>query len=276
MKITNYENGEHIVYIQQKNIKAILKYEANIPNYFLKAIKADTMTTDYDQTDEEFIRLEGEKLTNYISSLTWIPDYHTIRDLSDEELSLLIEETKRQLDDVTHEYLTISKNKTQKTQHGLLTTRSKLNEQIKDLKAFSWLRKDEYDERIIIPTVIDAHELRLGIQGDKYTLGRSLDGKKLLLGKTDGTEYQANDSINMFDFEAALSMYILQTNIISNCEGNGVISQYADPSHKYLVTEVAFTPTSVKKEEPSRQNNTPLQKFKSIFTAKFNSKKDTD
>lgn len=284
MKISNYENGQHVIYVQQKNIKAILKYEDKIPTEFLKATNADTITTDYGQGDEEFIRLEGEKLTNYISSLTWIPDYHTLRDLSDENLALLIEEAEKQLDTTTNEYLALPETASERVHHDLLTTRSKLNEQIKDLKAFSWSRKGEYDEEITIPTVINAHELSFGIQGDKYTLGRSLDGKKLLLGKTDGTEYQPDDSINMIDFQAALSMYMLETNIISHCEGNGTIAQYTDPSHKYFVTEYSFTPTSTKEleEDPlyifhtPERKQTPLQKLKSIFTNLKPTKRDTN
>lgn len=281
MQITNIENGKKVIYIQQKNIKSILKYESSIPSALYTAAKNLSLSTDYGENDENFIRLEGTRLTNYISSLSWIPNYRRIKDLTNQEIGLLIDETKKQLDSLTKEYTSLSNNR--KTYHQkLLTERSKLNEQIKDLSAIFWTRNGKYDEQITIPTIMDGEKIQFGLENNKYTLGSSLDGTKILLGKTDGTKYTDDDMIDIKELRSLIALYSMETGIITHEEGNGTMYQYTDPTLTYFITECTFIPTTDKKipedylsfSNQQKEKRTPMQKLKSLFNHFGQTKKE--
>lgn len=280
MQITNIENGQKVVYVQQKNIKSILKYESKIPVALFEVIEPHKLSTDYGENDEEFIRLEGTKLAHYISSLSWIPDYRKIKGLTNQEIRLLIDDAREKLDILTKEYTSLPDSKKAKNQK-LLTERSRLNEQIKDLSAVVWTRTGEYDEEITIPLIMDGENLQFNLENGKYTLGSSLDGSKILLGKTDGSKYTDEDAVDMQDLHAIITLYSMETGIITHQEGNGTMYQYTEPTLKYFVTECTFVPTSSKKIEESylpspKQKQTPMQKLKSLFNRINPTKKDAE
>ena len=83
MKIFNRENESPVMYIQIKNLKAILSAEDRIPRQLIKKIQKLNIDNYSENQDEEFIRLEGRKIVTYLDELTWIPNYKNLRDLTD-------------------------------------------------------------------------------------------------------------------------------------------------------------------------------------------------
>lgn len=68
MKIFNRENDQLVVYMQRKNIKAIIKYEDKAPKIIYKTVKQLGLT-DFDEThDEEVARLTDKKSIEFLKN----------------------------------------------------------------------------------------------------------------------------------------------------------------------------------------------------------------
>ena len=235
MKIINKENGETVAYVQKKNLKAMLKHEKDMPRGVVSAIKA-LGYYEYDEHDEEFVRIEGKKEVSYISNLPWIMDYRKLRDLSSEDLETLITEETKKLQDM-HAYYASLTPQEQRTQFTFPAQYALKNQTIKDIKAYQMNRQGKYDLPIEIPLVIDSDELQIDLDNFGYTAGISLDKNKIIFMKQNGKEITEEDCLPLPVVHSAMMMLAIESGIINATAGECGVKNYLDPTHTLIINE---------------------------------------
>lgn len=284
MKIINKENGTPVAYVQKKNLKAILKYDRDLPRGIVKVIKA-LGYYEYDEHDEEFVRIEGKKEVKYIATRDWIPDYKQLRDLSDEELQTLVDEETLKLNDIHILYSTMSRED-QLVNYHLPAEYAKKNQTIKDINAYLWTRQGKYDLPIEIPLAIDSDEVNIEIDKIGCKIGPSLDKNKIIFTKTNNQPFNEYDAIPMPVVHTAIMVVATETGMITSRKGECCIKSYTDPTGMYFVHE--FESIIEKSDEKIQQPEEPVKhqeptrveqkaKKKTLFSKIFKSnKKDAE
>ena len=270
MKILNIENRKPVVYLQQKNLKGILNTEHSIPRELIKVMR-NLRLNSYDEThDEEFVRIEGKEIAEYIASLSWIPDYKQLRDQTDEELQAQLDQRKQEIQTLTDYYNSLSREK-QMQNFELLNKRSKINLTIKDLHAYICTQKGTYDLPINIPLGIDTDELHIDMDEFGCIVGISFDKKKVLIAKKNGKQFTTHDAHPAIGLQGAALVLATEAGILSPEDSTGRIKVDMDPTKSFLVAE--FISLKTKDDEPQEifqasepvLESTPRIKQKSKF-----------
>lgn len=205
-----------------------------------------------------------------------------VKDLTTEEIELLIEDIREKRYSITTKLIeSESNNKQMEEEEEEENEIQKLIIQELELNYIITSRENGYDY-IVLPTVFDGEQIQFGIDEDKYTLGSSLDGKKILLGKTDGSKLTANDEIIPKKLINLIALYSIETGLIKHLDQNIKMSQYPADDQMFIITECTFTPTTNKTTEesysipnqPENKKQTPMQKLKSVFKRHNHSKKN--
>ena len=275
MKILNKENNQVVMYVQQKNIKAIIKYEHHPQKSLLRLAKALNLS-DMDEThDEDFVRLTDKKAIEYVSSLHWIPEYKELRDLSDEELAAKAEERAAKLREIQTFYATLDPYE-QRTNYQTTLEYSKINQTLKDINAYLWTRQGKYSTPVEIPLVIDGTEGIVTSNGD-LMFGQNLEHNKLLIGRKDGQTFPEGYHLDPIEVQMGLMLIMTESNLTPNAPGEVKLNISNEPTRKYLVADYSFAidkdyvqPVVEEPQQPTRIK--PEQKKKSLFQRVFKPK----
>lgn len=267
MKILNVEEKKLVAYIQRKDLKSLIRFGNHLPRKFYKFAK-ELGLSDLDETkDEEFVRTTDKKFIKIILAADWIQDYRELRDLSDEELQQASEELAMKIQDMGAYYNSLSYQE-QRQNSFLPEQYAKANHKLKDLNAYLWTRQGKYPTPIEIPLAIDS---KAGIVSSNGSLrfGRSLDHKKILIGKKDESKFLGGYHINPIEINMGLMVFMAEENIAPSEPGQMDIKIKAEPTNKFLVVDYSFQvdkdyvpPVVQERKEPTRLR--PQQKVKTM------------
>lgn len=272
MKIFNRENDQLVVYLQRKNIKAIIKYEDKAPKVIYKTAKQLGLS-DFDEThDEEFVRLTDKKTIDFLKRMHWIPDYRELRDLSDEDLEAKTNERSAKIKEMQNYFMALGPYN-QRSNPGIPQEISKINQTVKDINAYLWTRQGKYDTPIELPLMIDCMEDVLESSGT-IRIGLSIDKKHILVENKSGARAT---SVNPFEMQMGIMAFATELNLNQNAPGELAITVRPDSNNRFLVADYNFEvakdyvpPVQEEPQEPTRLV-TP-QKKKSLFQRVFSQK----
>lgn len=257
MKILNVEDKKPVVYIQRKDLKALIRFDERLPRKFYKLAK-ELGLSDLDEThDEEFIRTTDKKFIKIIMAAEWIQDYRDLRDLSIEELQQTSEELTMKIQDMGGYYNSLTYQEQRQNQF-LPEQYAKTNHKLKDLNAYLWTRQGTYSTPIEIPLAIDS---KAGIVSSNGILrfGRSLDHKKILIGEKDGSKFLGGHQINPMEINMGLMVFMAEENLTPDKPGQMDITIKGEPTNQFLVVDYSFQvdknyvpPVVEEKKEPTR------------------------
>lgn len=273
MKIFNRENKKPVMYIQVKNLKAILNAENKIPKQLIKKI-AHLNLLEGDQThDEEFIRFEEKKIVTYLQNLFWIPNYKILRDLSEEEITEQIKILEQKVIDLSYTFNNMSSNMQRKCFY-LVNERYKVNQKQKDIQAYLWTIQGKYDHPISIPLAVDIEQIHMRVLELGYIAGISLDKKKILFTKENGEEFTETDGLPPKLIGDTIIALAIESGIISESKEKIEVNGKTEPTNRFFVAEcqVIKDPTKKESDYPSL---TRIDQKKKVLTA-YERKKDTN
>lgn len=274
MKILNVENNKLVAYVQRKNLKTLIKYEARLPRKFYKFAK-DIGLSDMDEThDEEFIKTSDKKFIKILIQTDWIPDFRDLRDLSDQELQNAVDELAMKIQDLGAYYNSMSYQE-QRLNTYAPEQYAKANDKLKDINAYLWTRQGIYDTPVEIPLAMDSRASIISSNGD-LTFGRSLDHKKILIARKDGNNFQEGYHINPIEANMGLMVFMSEENLTPNEPGQMDLTVRPEPTHRFLIVDYKFqvdkdyvppvveekhTPTRLKQHKKTLFNR-PVQQTK--------------
>lgn len=272
MKIFNKENNQLVAYLQQKNLKAIIKYEDKAPKAIYKIAKQLGLTEMDETHDEAFVRLTDKKSIEFLKKMHWIPDYRELRDLSNEELEAKVSERSKKIKEMQGYYMSLGPYD-QRSNPAIPQEYSKINQTIKDINAYLWTRQGKYSTPVELPLMIDCMEGVLESSGT-IRIGLSIDKKHILVENKSGARAT---SVNPFEMQMGIMAYAAELNLNQNAPGELAITVRPDKDNRFLVADYNFEvakdyvpPVQEEPQEPTRIA-TP-QKKKSLFQRVFSPK----
>ncbi|MBQ3511488.1 MAG: hypothetical protein IJA30_04250 [Bacilli bacterium] len=267
MKILNVENNKLYAYVQRKNLKSLIRFNNRLPKKFYKFAKEIGLNDSDETHDEEFIRTSDKKFIKLVMQADWIPDYRDLRDLSDEELQSAVDELTMKIQDLGSLYNTMPYQE-QRISY-IPEQYAKANQKLKDINAYLWTRQGKYDTPVEIPFAIDSRSTIISSNGI-LQFGRSLDHKKILVTKKDGTTFNEGYQINPIEINMGLMVFMSEENLTPNEPGQMDLTVRPEATHKFLVVDYNFQvdkdyvpPVKEEKETPTR-----LKQYKKTFINK--------
>lgn len=108
MKIFNKENDKERVYVQLNDIMELTQTNMPIPASIIDKVFGGKFLIVDDSNRDDFVEFDKKEEIDFFKSIEWITDYKKYRDLTQDELKLLIEETSKEIDDIATKYNTLS------------------------------------------------------------------------------------------------------------------------------------------------------------------------
>lgn len=268
MKIFNRENESPVMYIQIKNLKAILSAEDKIPRQLIKKIQKLNIDNYSENQDEEFIRLEGRKIVTYLDELTWIPNYKNLRDLTEEEITEQIKILEQKVIDLSYIFNNMQPSEQRKSFH-LINEHYKTNQKLKDLNAYLWTIQGKYDQLISIPLAVDTEQIHMRVLELGYIAGISLDKKKILFTKENGEKFTNKDGLPLPLIGNTIITLAIESGMITAPQGKVNINSYTEESNKFFVAECQIVKDSTKNKDNTQPNPTltRIDQKKKVLTA---------
>lgn len=273
MRIFNKEQNQIVAYIQQKNLKAIIKFEDRVPKSLLKLAKSMNLS-DMDEThDEEFIRLTDKKEIKFLANMYWIPEYKDLRGLTDEQLTAKVEERAAKISEMHSLYMGMGPYE-QRNNYHFPVEYSKINQTIKDINAYLWTRQGKYDTPVSIPLEIDGFNTIIESDGN-LRIGLNLEGDKILVQRKDGKKFEGGIGIHPFELQSGLLIFFAESGLQPKVPGEVNLSIRPEPSHRFLIADYEFEPAKdyvppVEEQAPTRLR--APEKKKSLFQRVFKQK----
>ncbi len=267
MKILNVEKGKLVAYVQRKNLKSLIRYDERLPRKFYKIAKEIGLSDNDEEHDEEFIRTTDKKLIKLLINTDWIPDFRELRDLSDEELQNALDELTMKIQDLGGYYNSLSYQE-QRINSYTPIQYAKANDKLHDIHAYLQNRQGTYQTPFEIPLAIDSKAGIVSSNGE-LRFGRSLDHKKILIGRKDEEPFQDGYHINPMEINMGLMVFMAEENLTPTEPGQVDMNIKSEPTHRYLIAEFTFQrdPNYIPpvKEETTPTRLTQHQKRKTIF-----------
>lgn len=94
MKIPNTENKKNVIYIQLKDLYAIIEIKENIPEEIKTIIESSINVT---LKENDFIRIENSQVIDFINSIDWILNYKEFVKCKDYEIEYQYMRTHQRL-----------------------------------------------------------------------------------------------------------------------------------------------------------------------------------
>lgn len=268
MKILNVEKGKLVAYVQRKSLKSLVRHGEHLPRKFYKFVKELGLSDKDEEHDEDFIKTTDKKIIKTLISADWIVDFREIRDMSDEELQSAIEELTMKIDDLNTYYSSLSYQE-QRINNYIPVQHAKAIDKVNDINAYFQNRQGTYHTPFEIPLAIDSKEAVVSSNGS-LRIGKSLDNKKILIGRKDEEPFQNGYHINPIEVNMGLMVFMAEENLTPNEPGQVDLKIKPEPTHRFLIAEYTFQrdpnyiPPVVEDKTPTRL--TQPQKRKTIFT----------
>lgn len=274
MKILNVENNKLHVYVQRKNLKSLIRYNDRLPKKFYKFAKEIGLYDNDEIHDEEFIKTSDKKFIKLVIEADWIPDFRDLRDLSDEELQNAVDELTIKIQDINSLYSTMPYQE-QRISY-IPEQYAKANQKLKDINAYLCTRYGTYEPKVEIPFAIDSRSTIISSNGS-LQFGRSLDHKKILVAKKDGTTFEDGYHINPIEINMGLMVFMTEENLTPTEPGQMDLTVRPENTHRFLVVDYNFQvdknyvpPVQETKQGPTRIK----QRKKTFFNKPIQTKKD--
>ena len=108
MKIFNKENEQEKVYVHLNDIMELTQTNMPIPASIIDKVFGGKFLIVDDSNRDDFVEFDKKEEIDFFKSIEWIADYKKYRDLTQDELKLLVEETNKEIDDIATKYNTLS------------------------------------------------------------------------------------------------------------------------------------------------------------------------
>lgn len=177
MKISNNEHNKKIIYVQLKDLYAIIEYENNIPIEVKSEIENKIIS---DLQEDSFIKIEHLKTIEFLEELDWILDYKEFVKKQSPEIEFLYKRTQEKI--LTYKIASTDMPDDQ----DIKKTYQTLNHKMNDLKQA--IKSIVYDT-IDIPLIEDCDTPVFYIEEySNYKIQRSLNPKIFLIKKTNESQ----------------------------------------------------------------------------------------
>lgn len=267
MKIFNKENDREKVYVQLYDIMELIQLSNSIPASIIDKTVGKKMLIVNNDNGNDFIEFDDPIEIEFFKSVEWIIDFKKFRDLTPEELKLLIEESVKDANEITEEYNNYSDDEKLKDLdlHNRYNVIRLKNE---DLKKLYFMKEGKYQPSF--PLVPDSDGFSLGNDdpSNPYKISVSLDPTKYLFYRTDGKQLKSDENIPENFIQTGLCLAFMNRNDIPS-SGNCEISYDFSPDNKYLIIN-----TRISEQKKSNQVlNEEKKGFKKLLNKLFKGKK---
>ena len=268
MKIFNKENEQEKVYVQLNDIMELTQTNMPIPASIIDKVFGGKFLIVDDSNRDDFVEFDKKEEIDFFKSIEWITDYKKYRDLTQDELKLLIEETNKEIDDIATKYNTLSYTE-KENNLDLYERYNMLCLKIEDIKKIYLLKSGEY--QLTFPLVPDSDGFSLGCDDSEipYKISASLDPQKYLLYREDGKELHNDDCIPSNFIQNGLMIAFMEKKNIPQM-GEFELSFNFSEDNKYLV--VNLKELEEKKYEETKKAS-EKKGIKKVLNKIFNKKK---
>lgn len=267
MKIFNKEQDKEKVYVQLNDIMELIQSNKPIPASIIDKLFGQEMLIVDDENRDDFVEFDKKEEINFFKKQDWIVDYKKYRDLSPEDLKLLMEDTVKRLDEITIEYNKIT-NDDKSKRAKLYDEYGLLDYKIGGMQQIMRIKKGEYNPPF--PIVPDSDGFSLGCDDEKnpYKLCISLDPNKYLLYRTDDVKLDENTCVPENFIQTGLCLAFMERKDIPS-SGDGEISFDFSSDNKYLIIDTKLKEHVEDKEIQNQDESKGLVKyFKRLFKRK--------
>ena len=267
MKIFNKEQDKEKVYVQMNDIMELTQSNIPIPASIVDKVFGREMLIVNDDNRDDFIEFDNKKEVEFFKSLDWIVDYKKYRDLSKEELEIIMEETLNQSNEIANKYNNLSFDEKEKN-IGLVNKFNFLNLKLQGLKQILFIKEGKYKPPF--PLVPDSDGFSLGNDNpdSPYKIAISLDPNKYLLYRIDGVNLQKDENVPGNFIQTGLCIGLMNRKDIPT-QGDCEVSYSFSSNNKYLV----ISTRKIKKKEEKISQKEEEKGFKKVLNKIFNRKK---
>lgn len=270
MKIFNKENNKERVYVQLSDIMELIQSNNPIPASIIDKVFGGKFLIVDDSNKDDFVEFDKKEEIDYFKSIEWITDYKKYRDLTQDELKLLIEETNKEIDDIATKYNTLSYTE-KENNLDLYERYNMLCLKIEDIKKIYLLKSGEY--QLTFPLVPDSDGFSLGCDDQEipYKISASLDPQKYLLYREDGKELHNDDCIPSNFIQNGLMIAFMEKENIPQM-GEFELSFNFSEDNKYFVVNLKELEEKIYKETKKASEKKGIKKvLNKIFNKKIKS-----
>lgn len=236
MKIFNKENEKEKAYVQLNDIMELIQTNNPIPASIIDKVFGREMIIVDDENRDNFVEFDDPTEIEFLRSIEWIIDYKKYRDLTKDELELLIKENIKDSNEIATKYNTLSYEEKLKDL-DLHQKYNALRLKDEDLKKLYSMKKGEYQPPF--PLVPDSDGFSLGCDDQEisYKISASLDPNKYLLYREDEQELHKDDCIPSNFIQNGIMLAFMQRKDIPQ-EGECELSFDFSEDNKYLVVNI--------------------------------------
>ena len=267
MKVFNEENGKEKVYVQLNDIMVLTNTNKPIPASIIDKVFGREMLIVDDDNRDDFIEFEDPKEIEFFRSIDWIIDYKKYRNLSEEELKLLIKENIKEANEIATKYNSLSHEEKERN-INLYERYNTLSLQNEDINKVYLMKAGKYQP--IFPVVPDSNGFSLGCDDPNlpYKFSASLDPNKYLLYRTDEKEIHENDEIpGNFIQNGIMLAFMERKDIPQNGECEVSIDSIKD--NKYVVINTRIMKNQNEYEVVEKEEKTGfVKRIKGFFYKK--------
>ena len=236
MKIFNKENEKEKAYVQFNDIMELIQTNNPIPASIIDKVFGREMLIVDDENRDNFVEFDDPTEIEFLRSIEWIIDYKKYRDLTKDELELLIKENIKDSNEIATKYNTLSYEEKLKDL-DLHQKYNALRLKEEDLKKLYFMKKGEYQPPF--PLVPDSDGFSLGCDDQEisYKISASLDPQKYLLYREDGKELHNDDFIPSNFIQNGLMIAFMEKKNIPQM-GEFELSFNFSEDNKYFVVDL--------------------------------------
>lgn len=190
MKLINIENNKRVVYIQYKDIKKILDEDILVD----WEIDVDLSIIEKPDYSYKFIRIEDERLVNYLCDLDYVNDYTKLQDLTKNEFKKYKEKVKREYQKELLNYTKVRIERKSKEIINLSKNRlNKLDYKLHELVEIECAREGKIN--LYLPhNITNAFKAPLKIMTDSdYVVNYGLDNNSVIVRRKDNKDLDYDD-----------------------------------------------------------------------------------
>lgn len=267
MKIFNEENNKEKVYVQLNDIMELTQTNTPIPASIIDKVFGREMLIVDDSNRDNFVEFEDPNEIEYFRSIEWIIDYKKYRDLSKDDLKLIIEDNIKEANDIAAKYNNLSYEEKEKNLN-LYERYNMLCLKNEDIKKLYFMKSGEYQP--IFPIVPDSNGFSLGCDDPHlpFKFSASLTPNRYLLYRTDGKEISENDEIPANFIQNGIMLAFMQRKDIPS-NGNCEVSIDSIEDNKYVVINTKITENKKEHEKVEKvEKDGFMKRLKRFFNKK--------
>ena len=146
---------ENEVYVQKNDLGFMNHTQLAIPASIFMKVFGNGVTIIDDSNRYEFVRFDEKSEIDFFKEQDWIVDYNSVKDLSEEEIKKIFDETVNQMDDISEKYNKMSSLEQANNSH-MAAQYERLEFKLYSLRDILWFKQGHLE--ISLPDGIDYPE----------------------------------------------------------------------------------------------------------------------